>query len=120
MKVALTILLCCLGIAGSGTCRADVTASDEVAYRAAIGGDGVQHVRIEGGAYFFKPKRVIVKSNGRVELTVGVSRSLIPHSFVIQAPEAGIAATQVVSFERFSELGRQQKFTGSGKRSRPL
>jgi hypothetical protein len=29
-------------------------------------------------------------------------------------------ATQVVSFERFSELGRQQKFAGSGKRSRPL
>jgi hypothetical protein len=46
----------------------------------------VQHVRIEGGAYFFKPNRVIAQSNVPVELTVSVGRSVIPHSFVIQAP----------------------------------
>ncbi|MDP2057249.1 MAG: hypothetical protein Q8K35_05775, partial [Thiobacillus sp.] len=97
MKDALKILLCCLGIVGYGTCRADVTASNEAAYRATIVADGMQHVRIEGGAYFFKPNRVIVKSNVPVELTVSVSRSLIPHSFVIQAPEAGIAVDESLS-----------------------
>ena len=57
----------------------------------------MQHVRIEGGAYFFKPRRVIVKSNVPVELTVSVGRSVIPHSFVIQAPEAGIAVDEDLS-----------------------
>ncbi|MFZ3041172.1 MAG: hypothetical protein WA108_05170 [Thiobacillus sp.] len=46
----------------------------------------MQHVRIEGGAYFFKPNRVIARSTVPVELTVSVGRSVIPHSFVIQAP----------------------------------
>jgi plastocyanin domain-containing protein len=115
MKVALTILLCCLGITGSGTCRADVTASDEVAYRATIAADGVQRVTIEGGAYFFKPNRVIVKSNVPVELTVSVSRSLIPHSFVIQAPEAGIAVD-----ENLSSQAKNIRFTPTAAGSYPF
>ena len=59
----------------------------------------MQHVRIEGGAYFFKPNRVIVQSNVPVELTVSVGRSVIPHTLVIQAPEAGIVVDEDLSSE---------------------
>jgi plastocyanin len=97
MKASATCLVFCLGLAGVGPCRADAAPPDETVYRASVAADGVQHVRIEGGAYFFKPSRVIVKSNAPVELTVSVERSVIPHSFVIQAPEAGIAVDENLS-----------------------
>lgn len=97
MKACVTCLVFCLGLAGVGSCRADVASPDETVYRASRAADGVQHVRIEGGAYFFKPRRVIVKSNVPVELTVSVGRSVIPHSFVIQAPEAGIMVDENLS-----------------------
>jgi plastocyanin domain-containing protein len=90
------LLVFCLGLAGVGPCRADVAASGETV-RASVAADGVQHVRIEGGTYFFKPNRVIVKSNVPVELTVSVGRSVIPHTLVIQAPEAGIAVDESLS-----------------------
>lgn len=115
MKHALTVLMCCFALAGYGTCRADLTASGEETYRAAIAADGVQHVRIEGGSYFFKPKRVIVKSNVPVELTVSVSRGLIPHSFVIQAPEAGIAVD-----ESLSSQAKTIRFTPTAAGSYPF
>jgi plastocyanin domain-containing protein len=97
MKACMTCLVFCLGLAGVGSCRADVASPDETVHRASRAADGVQHVRIEGGAYFFKPRRVIVKSNVPVELTVSVGRSVIPHSFVIQAPEAGIVVDENLS-----------------------
>lgn len=97
MKTTPILLLCCLGIAGFGNCRADVTAPHEAAYRATVSADGIQHVDIEGGSYFFKPSRVIVKANVPVELAVSVGRSLIPHSFVIDAPEAGIMVDENLS-----------------------
>lgn len=78
-------------------CIAGAAAADEPAYRASVGADGVQHVRIEGGSYFFKPQRVVVKADVPVELTVDAGRSLIPHSFVIDAPAAGIAVDESLS-----------------------
>jgi plastocyanin domain-containing protein len=96
MKAALLPLMC-LGVAGFGSCPAGVMASDEVTTRATVSADGVQHVKIEGGSYFFKPSRVIVKANVPVELAVSVGRSLIPHSFVIDAPEAGIVVDENLS-----------------------
>lgn len=63
---------------------------DQPAQHATVGADGVQRARIEGGSYFFRPERVAVKANVPVELTVSVARGLVPHSFVIQAPESGI------------------------------
>lgn len=97
MKACVTCLVFCFGLAGAGSCRADAASPDETVYRANRAADGVQHVRIEGGAYFFKPNRVVVKSNVPVELTVSVDRSVIPHSFVIQAPEAGIVVDENLS-----------------------
>lgn len=99
MKACVTCLVFCLGLAGAGSCRADAASPDETVYRASPAADGVQYVRIEGGAYFFKPRRVVVKSNVPVELTVSVGRSVIPHSFVLQAPEAGIAVDEDLSSE---------------------
>lgn len=54
MKASATFLVC-LGLAGVGPCLADA-APGETAYRASRAADGVQHVRIDGSAYFFKPK----------------------------------------------------------------
>lgn len=99
MKASAIFLVFCLGLAGYGPGRAGVAPSGETVYRATRAEDGVQHVRMEGGAYFFKPNRVIVKSNVPVELTVSVGRSVIPHTFVIQAPEAGIAVDESLSSE---------------------
>ena len=96
MKNFVIIFMLCLGFAGQGACHAD-TASPEEVYHAAIAADGVQHIRIEGGGYFFKPDHVIVKVNVLVELTVSVEKSLIPHTLVIQSPEAGIVVDEKLS-----------------------
>jgi plastocyanin domain-containing protein len=61
--------------------------------------DGVQRVTIVGGSYWFKPDRVIVKNNTPVELLVSKDPGIVPHSFVINAPEAGISAEVALSTE---------------------
>lgn len=63
------LFLLCLGIAGYGACRANASTSEEY-YRATTSSDGVQHIRIKGGSYFFKPSHVVVHMNVPVELTV--------------------------------------------------
>ena len=97
MKNSVTFFLFCLGIAGQDACQADTSPPDEIVYQATLSADGVQHVRVEGGGYFFKPNRVIVHVNVPVELTVSVNSSWIPHTLVIQSPEAGIAVDQDLS-----------------------
>lgn len=52
---------------------------------------------MEGGSYFFKPSRVIVHVNVPVELLVSVEKGLIPHTLVIQSPEAGIVVDEKLS-----------------------
>ena len=107
MKAAITVFAFCLGFAGSGLCRADeAPAKEKEVYRASIAADGVQHVKIEGGSHFFKPNRVIVKLNVPVELTLSVEKSLVPHTFVIKAPEAGIAID-----EELSSTAKSVRFT---------
>lgn len=97
MKNPVTFILFCLGFAGYGACLADTSPPEEVVYQATIAADGVQHVRVEGGGYFFKPDRVIVKVNVPVELTVSVEKGLVPHTLVIQSPEAGMTVDESVS-----------------------
>ncbi len=97
MKKFVTFFLFVLGIAGYVTCRADVVPPEGMIYQSTIAADGVQHVRIEGGSYFFKPNRVIVHVNVPVELAVSVESGLIPHTLVIQSPEAGIEVDQSLS-----------------------
>lgn len=97
MKNFAIFFLFCFGIAGYAVCLADISPPEEIIYHATVAADGVQHVRIEGGGYFFKPNRVIVKVNVPVELTVSVEKSLIPHTLVIQSPEAGISVDEKLS-----------------------
>ena len=97
MSKLLTLFLFGFGIAGYVASRADTFRPDGLAYQPAIAADGVQHVRIEGGSYFFKPSHVIVKVNVPVELMVSIERSLIPHTLVIQSLEAGIDVDQSLS-----------------------
>lgn len=66
-------------------------------YVARVDQDGVQRVRIVGGSYFFKPSHVVVKANAPVELSLSVESGIAPHTFVIQAPEAGIAIDEELS-----------------------
>ncbi len=101
MKKPVTFLLFCLvfwlGIAGLGTSHAETPTFVNPPYEATISSDGVQHVQIEGGSYFFKPERIIVKVNVPVELTVRLEKGLIPHTLVIEAPQAGISVDETLS-----------------------
>lgn len=60
-------------------------------YRATIGNDGVQHVNILAGDYFFRPKHIIVKVNVPVMLVVRVEQGVIPHGLVLKVPKANIS-----------------------------
>lgn len=77
---------------------ADLPAQGEV-FRAVMDQDGVQRVRILAGSYFFRPSHVLVKANTRVELSIRVEPGIVPHTFVIQAPEAGIAIDESLGVE---------------------
>ncbi len=99
MKNFAIFILCCLGIAGYASCRADTPPSDEIIYQATIAADGVQHVRIEGGSDFYKPNHVIVKVNVPVEFTVSVERGIAPHTLVIKSPEAGMSVDEKLSID---------------------
>jgi len=57
---------------------------------ASIGPDGVQRVEMVGGSYFFDPNDVVVKVNVPVEINIKMESGMIPHDFVLKAPEAGI------------------------------
>ncbi len=67
------------------------------AYVPKVDQDGVQRVRVLGGSYFFRPSRIIVKANVPVELLVSLEPGVVPHTFVLNAPEAGIAIDEDLS-----------------------
>ena len=60
---------------------------------ASIGADGVQRVEVVGGSYFFDPNYVIVKVNVPVEMKIRKESGMVPHNFVLKAPEAGMDVT---------------------------
>ncbi len=62
----------------------------EKRFVAAVGPDGVQHVEITGGEYYFDPNYIIVKVNTPVELKVRKAPGFISHDITVKAPEAGI------------------------------
>jgi len=68
-------------------------------YTATVDQDGVQHVRILGGDYFFKPNIIVVKKDVPVELMVSKEPGMVPHSIVAKAPEAGIVFDESLSTE---------------------
>jgi plastocyanin len=55
-----------------------------------VGADGVQHVEIVGGEYYFDPNYIIVKVNVPVEFKVKKAGGYIPHDIMVKAPQAGM------------------------------
>jgi plastocyanin len=98
MKHTVAALLLGLLSLSSGVLSAEQAVSPEP-HRATIDSDGVQHVSILGGDYFFRPSHVIVKVNVPVEFSVSLEKGIVPHTLVIQAPEAGIAVDESLSTE---------------------
>ena len=72
---------------------------EQESFRAAVDKDGIQRVAIAGGDYFFKPSRIVVKVNVPVEFAVSKEPGIVPHTFVIDAPEAGIAIDATLGTE---------------------
>lgn len=64
--------------------------SEEKKMVTSIGADGVQRVEMVGGSYFFNPNDVNVKVNVPVEIKIRMESGIIPHDFVLKAPEAGM------------------------------
>jgi plastocyanin domain-containing protein len=63
-------------------------------YRAVMDIDGMQHVNILAGDYFFRPRHIIVKVNVPVMFVVRVEQGIIPHGLVLKAPKANISIDQ--------------------------
>jgi plastocyanin len=62
----------------------------EKRFVATVGADGVQHVDITGGDYFYDPNYIVVKVNTPVEFMVKKQPGWVPHDIMVKAPEAGI------------------------------
>lgn len=73
--------------------------AESVPHQVVIDDDGVQRVEIVGGGYFYKPDHIRVKVNVPVELKISKEGGIIPHDFVIDAPEAGISVKESLSGE---------------------
>lgn len=54
---------------------------------ATVDANGVQHVSIVGGSYFFRPSHVLARANQPLEIRISVEPGLIPHSFVLEGPD---------------------------------
>lgn len=65
-------------------------AGDKNIFKAEIDRDGIQRVELLAGKYFFNPDRIVVKVNVPVEIKVRKEAGIIPHSFVIKEPDAGM------------------------------
>jgi plastocyanin domain-containing protein len=59
--------------------------------------DGVQHVEMIGGGYYFDPNVVVVKVNVPVELKIKKEAGITPHNITLKAPEAGIEFDESLS-----------------------
>lgn len=107
--LSVLLIICCFSFTAIG---AEEKAKSEKPFSAVVDKDGVQHVEIVGGGYFFSPNHIIVKVNVPVELKVRKESGIIPHNIVMKAPEAGMEFDQSIHEEsqviRFtpSRIGR--------------
>ncbi len=76
--------------------------ADDIPFVASLGSDGVQRAALVGGDYYFRPSHIVVKVNRPVELSVRKEGWLVPHDFVIDAPDAGIRVHQELSSDPVS------------------
>lgn len=73
-----------LAIAAMGL-LAGTTAAQEAP--ASTDADGVQHISIVGGSYFFRPSQIVARANQPLEIRVSVEPGVIPHRFVLEGPD---------------------------------
>jgi len=66
---------------------------------ATVDKDGVQRIEVLAGEYFFDPNYIIVKVNVPVEIEIKKEPTIIPHAFVIKAPDAGMDIHESLSSE---------------------
>ncbi len=93
MKKILAVAALICGIFAMSAAEAKET------FKAVVGSDGVQHVDILGGSYFFKPDHIIVKVNVPVEFKVRKEPGFVPHDIVIDAPIAGVYVKESLGTE---------------------
>ena len=86
MKKILAIMM----LLAAGSFAAVAPQEEAKPFFATIASDGIQHVDIMGGSYFFKPSHIVVKANVPVELKVRKESGMVPHNIAMNAPEAGI------------------------------
>ncbi len=97
-KLIPVLLIITCFVCAAGPVYAQASAPQEL-YRAAVDSDGVQRVHIAGGDYYFKPNHIIVKVGIPVELIMLRETALVPHTLVLEAPEAGIAIDEDMATE---------------------
>jgi len=96
MKRFLLGIAVLIGTSVSGGFAGETPRQTEI-YKAAVDSDGVQRVSVLGGGYFFTPNHVILKAGVPVELSVKKEPGMVPHSFVIKAPEAGMEIEETLA-----------------------
>lgn len=63
-------------------------------YEARIGADGVQRAEVVAGSYYFRPNHIIVKAGVPAELEIRSEALIVPHDFIVKAPDAGIDVSE--------------------------
>jgi plastocyanin len=91
LMVSILLLACIFVITDAG--------GQKNVYKAVVDGDGVQKVEVLAGEYFFNPDYIVVKVNVPVELKIKKEPGIVPHDFVLKAPEAGIDVLESLSSE---------------------
>lgn len=76
---------------------AGVVNGENKQFIASIDQDGVQRVEVLAGEYFFDPNYIVVKVNVPVEIKIKKEPTIVPHSFVIKAPDAGMDINEPLS-----------------------
>lgn len=78
---------------------AGVVNGENKQFIASIDQDGVQRVEVLAGEYFFDPNYIVVKVNVPVEIKIKKEPTIVPHSFITKAPEAGMDIYESLSSE---------------------
>jgi plastocyanin domain-containing protein len=73
--------------------------AEQKRFVATVDQDGVQRVEILAGDYYFNPNDIVLKVNVPVELKIRKEGGIIPHDFIIKAPEAGMNIKEEISTE---------------------
>ncbi len=93
MKKAVSPFFAVLLVALSLTCAV----AEENKFVAPLDTNGMQSAEIVATEYAFNPDYIIVKAGVPVTLTVRKEPSVVPHNFVLTAPDAGVEVFESIS-----------------------